>query len=64
MSNISILFQINGIQMRWADTNAEDGTRSKAGPWTAQQPVVLFLHGWPDCWFSWRHQLKAVSAVG
>lgn len=20
--------------------------------------MILFLHGFPECWYSWRHQLK------
>ncbi|WP_296397090.1 alpha/beta hydrolase [Reyranella sp.] len=27
-------------------------------------PLVLFCHGWPESWYSWRHQLQAVSAAG
>ena len=27
-------------------------------------PVLLFMHGWPESWFSWRHQLKACAAAG
>ena len=27
-------------------------------------PLVLFCHGWPESWYSWRHQLAAVSAAG
>lgn len=27
-------------------------------------PAVLFLHGWPESWYSWRHQLAALSAAG
>jgi pimeloyl-ACP methyl ester carboxylesterase len=27
-------------------------------------PLVLFCHGWPESWYSWRHQLTAVSAAG
>jgi len=26
-------------------------------------PVVM-CHGWPELWFSWRHQLRALSAAG
>ena len=24
-------------------------------------PLVVFLHGFPDCWYSWRHQLAALA---
>jgi pimeloyl-ACP methyl ester carboxylesterase len=27
-------------------------------------PVVLFCHGFPESWYSWRHQLKALAAAG
>ena len=27
-------------------------------------PMVLFVHGFPESWFSWRHQLPAVAAAG
>eukprot|EP00966_Prymnesium_polylepis_P190925 4424791-Prymnesium_polylepis.1 len=48
--------RLNGITQRWADTAADDAE--------ARRPVVLFLHGWPESWFSWRHQLCAVRAAG
>ena len=41
----------NGIKMRLAEIKS-DG------------PVVLFAHGWPESWYSWRHQLKALAEVG
>jgi pimeloyl-ACP methyl ester carboxylesterase len=34
----------------------------EAGP--AGGPLVLFVHGWPEFWWSWRHQLPAVAAAG
>ncbi len=40
----------NGIHMRYADMGSG--------------PLVLFCHGWPESWYSWRHQLAAVSAAG
>jgi len=27
-------------------------------------PLVLFCHGFPESWYSWRHQLPAVAAAG
>ena len=29
-----------------------------------QGPAVLFLHGWPESWYSWRHQLLALATAG
>jgi pimeloyl-ACP methyl ester carboxylesterase len=40
----------NGIKMRIE----EDG----------RGPLVLLLHGWPESWYSWRHQLPALAAAG
>jgi pimeloyl-ACP methyl ester carboxylesterase len=27
-------------------------------------PLVLLLHGWPELWYSWRHQLPALAEAG
>lgn len=27
-------------------------------------PLVLFLHGFPECWYSWRHQMPFVADAG
>jgi pimeloyl-ACP methyl ester carboxylesterase len=27
-------------------------------------PLVVLLHGFPECWYSWRHQLTALAAAG
>uniref|UniRef100_A0A2N9EGZ1 soluble epoxide hydrolase n=1 Tax=Fagus sylvatica TaxID=28930 RepID=A0A2N9EGZ1_FAGSY len=27
-------------------------------------PVVLFIHGFPELWYSWRHQLLSLSSLG
>ena len=41
---------INGIQMRVAEQGSG--------------PLVLLCHGWPESWYSWRHQLAALAAAG
>jgi pimeloyl-ACP methyl ester carboxylesterase len=38
---------VNGLQMHIA----EAGTG----------PLVLLLHGWPESWYSWRHQIPALA---
>jgi pimeloyl-ACP methyl ester carboxylesterase len=42
--------QVNGIRMRIAEQG--------------RGPLVLFCHGWPESWYSWRHQLGALAAAG
>ncbi|MDD9957959.1 MAG: alpha/beta hydrolase [Gammaproteobacteria bacterium] len=40
----------NGINLRIVE--AGDG------------PLVVLVHGWPESWYSWRHQFPALSAAG
>lgn len=35
---------------------------AEAGP--AQGPVVILLHGFPEFWFGWRHQIDALADKG
>jgi epoxide hydrolase 4 len=32
---------------------------ARCGPTTA--PLIVMLHGFPECWYSWRHQMRAFS---
>jgi pimeloyl-ACP methyl ester carboxylesterase len=41
---------VNGIRMRVAQQGSG--------------PLVLLCHGWPESWYSWRHQLSALAAAG
>jgi len=40
----------NGIRLRIAELG--------------EGPLVLLVHGWPESWYSWRHQLSALAAAG
>ena len=40
----------NGIEMRIAEMG--------------EGPLVLLIHGWPESWYSWRHQIPALAEAG
>ena len=42
--------ETNGIQMRVAQAGSG--------------PSVLLVHGWPESWYSWRHQIKGLAESG
>ena len=42
----------NGIEMRIAEAGPADG------------PLVVLCHGFPESWYSWRHQLPVLAAAG
>jgi pimeloyl-ACP methyl ester carboxylesterase len=44
------IIKTNGIQMHIAEQGSG--------------PLVLLCHGFPESWYSWRHQLKALSEAG
>ena len=27
-------------------------------------PLVVLVHGWPESWYSWRHQIKPLTEAG
>ena len=44
------LVNTNGIRLRVA-------TRGTG-------PLIVLVHGWPESWYSWRHQIPALAAAG
>lgn len=44
--------ETNGIAMHVAEAGDEGA------------PLVVLCHGWPELWFSWRHQLSALADAG
>ncbi len=50
------------LQHRYADLGDVRMHYVEAGP--AQGPLVVLLHGFPEFWYSWRHQLPALAGAG
>jgi pimeloyl-ACP methyl ester carboxylesterase len=48
------------ITHRTVKTNGINMHLAEAG----QGPLVLLVHGFPELWYSWRHQLPALAAAG
>ncbi len=51
---------MSAITHRTLETNGINLHIAEAG----EGPLVLLLHGWPESWYSWRHQLPALAAAG
>jgi pimeloyl-ACP methyl ester carboxylesterase len=51
---------IDGVTHRSVDVAGRAFHIAEAG----SGPLVLLLHGFPECWYSWRHQLTALAAAG
>jgi pimeloyl-ACP methyl ester carboxylesterase len=49
-----------GIQHRTIQTNGISMHLAEAGT----GPLVVLLHGFPESWYSWRHQLTALAHAG
>jgi pimeloyl-ACP methyl ester carboxylesterase len=45
---------------RFVETNGIRMHVAEAG----QGPLVILCHGFPECWYSWRHQLSALATAG
>ena len=48
------------INHRYIQTNGIGMHLAEAG----RGPLVLMCHGWPESWYSWRHQLVALAEAG
>jgi len=44
--------QVNDLRMHLVSEGAEDA------------PLIVLLHGFPEFWYSWRHQIKPLAAAG
>ena len=55
---------VPGVTLKTTTANSSHMRYAEIGPGEPGAPLVLFCHGWPESWYSWRHQLQAVSAAG
>ncbi|TVU43944.1 hypothetical protein EJB05_03365, partial [Eragrostis curvula] len=46
--------EANGISMHVAEAGGDGNGR----------PAIVFLHGFPELWYSWRHQMEHLAARG
>jgi len=49
-------------EQAWIEINGTCLHVVQAGP--EEGPLVILLHGFPEFWFGWRHQLPALAAAG
>ena len=52
---------IPGVELRMIEANGIKMRIAEAGD---SGPLVLLAHGWPESWYSWRHQLTGLAAGG
>ncbi|KAK7258941.1 hypothetical protein RIF29_24533 [Crotalaria pallida] len=51
---------MEGIEHRTVEVNGINMHVTEKG----KGPVVLFLHGFPELWYTWRHQIQYISSQG
>ncbi|RDY11074.1 ephA, partial [Mucuna pruriens] len=52
--------EMEGIVHRTVNVNGINMHVAEKG----QGPLILFIHGFPDLWYSWRHQITALASLG
>ncbi len=53
---------VGDVQLHIAEARPEGTAEATELP--SHVPLVVFLHGFPEHWWSWRHQLSAMSKAG
>ncbi|MDA1372863.1 MAG: alpha/beta hydrolase [Proteobacteria bacterium] len=52
---------VDGVTFRFIEAN---GLRMRIAEAGDTGPLILLAHGWPESWYSWRHQLTGLAAAG
>ena len=50
----------NEFDLQMIETNGITVRAAVAG----EGPLVILVHGWPELWYSWRHQIKPIADAG
>ncbi len=60
---MTLLPDLDGrVEHRTVETNGIELHVALAGPEDGE--LVVLQHGWPECWYSWRHQLTGLAEAG
>src|ERR1700739_4062629 len=60
MSTVEQIAGLPGTSESYAQVNGTRLHYVQAG----EGPLVVLLHGFPEFWYSWRHQIPALAAAG
>ncbi|CAN8274997.1 unnamed protein product [Cochlearia groenlandica] len=55
------LVKVNGINIHFAEKSPSSSVTDNG---SLRRPVILFLHGFPELWYTWRHQMTSLSSSG
>ena len=64
MSDFDGFPEIEGVRHRTVAVNGLDMHIAEAGEPSSERTPVILCHGFPELWYSWRHQLPALAAAG
>jgi len=57
------MISLEDINFRTINSNGINIRIAEGGP-EENETTVLFLHGWPESWYSWRYQLVPLAKAG
>ena len=52
---------VEGVKFRMIKSN---GLNMRIAEMGDEGPLILLVHGWPESWYSWRHQITALANAG
>ncbi len=54
---------VDGVSFRFIESNGLNMRIAEIGA-GENRPLILLAHGWPESWYSWRHQMTALADAG